>query len=314
MQIWPGTAIPARRDVRRGGHQLLSFLGARRTRRAVPVRRQRRGNASRPAGDDGALLARLSAGRRNRGSATGTASTGPGIPTRGNGAIRPSSCSIRTRRLSKACGTGTRPSSLSLRRTRELEERSRQRAVCRYEHRHQPVLRLGERSTAEHAVASNRRLRDAREGLHQDADRHSRGAARHVCRHGASGVGEVPAAARQSRRWSCCRSTSSCRTPRCRRRGCGTTGATTRSATSRRTTNTLVAQRGDQVQEFKHLVKTLHEAGIEVILDVVYNHTGEGNHLGPVAVVQGNRQPRLLPADAGQPALLHGLHRARATR
>jgi glycogen operon protein len=46
-------------------------------------------------------------------------------------------------------------------------------------------------------------------------------------------------------------------------------------------------QRGEQVQEFKHLVKTLHEAGIEVILDVVYNHTAEGNHLGPVLSLKG---------------------------
>jgi isoamylase len=44
---------------------------------------------------------------------------------------------------------------------------------------------------------------------------------------------------------------------------------------------------GDQVQEFKHLVKTLHQAGIEVILDVVYNHTAEGNHLGPVLSFKG---------------------------
>ncbi len=40
-------------------------------------------------------------------------------------------------------------------------------------------------------------------------------------------------------------------------------------------------QRGEQVSEFKRMVKALHEAGIEVILDVVYNHTAEGNHLGP---------------------------------
>jgi isoamylase len=38
---------------------------------------------------------------------------------------------------------------------------------------------------------------------------------------------------------------------------------------------------GEQVREFKTMVKTLHAAGIEVILDVVYNHTAEGNHLGP---------------------------------
>jgi glycogen operon protein len=46
-------------------------------------------------------------------------------------------------------------------------------------------------------------------------------------------------------------------------------------------------QRGEQVQEFKHLVKTLHQAGIEVILDVVYNHTAEGNHLGPILSFKG---------------------------
>ncbi|HXG59469.1 MAG TPA: glycogen debranching protein GlgX [Thermoanaerobaculia bacterium] len=44
---------------------------------------------------------------------------------------------------------------------------------------------------------------------------------------------------------------------------------------------------GQQVQEFKQMVKTLHEEGIEVILDVVYNHTAEGNHLGPVLSFKG---------------------------
>ena len=46
-------------------------------------------------------------------------------------------------------------------------------------------------------------------------------------------------------------------------------------------------QRGQQVQEFKGMVKSLHEAGIEVILDVVYNHTAEGNHLGPMLSMRG---------------------------
>jgi glycogen operon protein len=45
--------------------------------------------------------------------------------------------------------------------------------------------------------------------------------------------------------------------------------------------------RGQQVAEFKTMVKTLHAAGIEVILDVVYNHTGEGNHLGPTLSFRG---------------------------
>ncbi|MER5733043.1 glycogen debranching protein GlgX [Streptomyces sp. NPDC002138] len=45
--------------------------------------------------------------------------------------------------------------------------------------------------------------------------------------------------------------------------------------------------RGQQVLEFKSAVRALHEAGIEVILDVVYNHTAEGNHLGPTLSFRG---------------------------
>jgi glycogen operon protein len=46
-------------------------------------------------------------------------------------------------------------------------------------------------------------------------------------------------------------------------------------------------QRGQQVQEFKAMVRAMHEAGIEVILDVVYNHTAEGNQLGPTLSFRG---------------------------
>ncbi|KQX75195.1 glycogen debranching protein [Aeromicrobium sp. Root472D3] len=44
---------------------------------------------------------------------------------------------------------------------------------------------------------------------------------------------------------------------------------------------------GAQVEEFKGMVRAMHEAGIEVILDVVYNHTAEGNHLGPTLSMKG---------------------------
>ncbi len=44
---------------------------------------------------------------------------------------------------------------------------------------------------------------------------------------------------------------------------------------------------GEQVPEFKGMIRTLHRAGIEVILDVVYNHTAEGNHLGPTLSMRG---------------------------
>ena len=48
---------------------------------------------------------------------------------------------------------------------------------------------------------------------------------------------------------------------------------------------------GQQVQEFKSMVKSMHAAGIEVILDVVYNHTAEGNHLGPTLSFKGIDNP-----------------------
>ena len=57
---------------------------------------------------------------------------------------------------------------------------------------------------------------------------------------------------------------------------------------------------GDQVREFKGMVKALHRAGIEVILDVVYNHTAEGNHLGPMLSFKGvdnSSYYRLVPDD-----------------
>jgi glycogen operon protein len=59
-------------------------------------------------------------------------------------------------------------------------------------------------------------------------------------------------------------------------------------------------RRGEQVREFKGMVKALHAAGIEVILDVVYNHTAEGNHLGPMLSFKGadnSSYYRLMPDD-----------------
>ena len=46
-------------------------------------------------------------------------------------------------------------------------------------------------------------------------------------------------------------------------------------------------ERGEQVNEFKSMVKAYHRAGMEVILDVVYNHTAEGNHVGPTLSFKG---------------------------
>jgi isoamylase len=60
---------------------------------------------------------------------------------------------------------------------------------------------------------------------------------------------------------------------------------------------------GQQVAEFKTMVKTFHAAGIEVILDVVYNHTGEGNQLGPTVCFRGIDNPVYYRLDPNQPRL-----------
>ena len=64
------------------------------------------------------------------------------------------------------------------------------------------------------------------------------------------------------------------------------------------------------VQEFKMMVRALHAAGIEVILDVVYNHTAEGNQMGPTLSMRGVDNAVVLPPGRRQ-TLLHGFHRLR---
>ncbi len=61
-----------------------------------------------------------------------------------------------------------------------------------------------------------------------------------------------------------------------------------------------VGSSGGQVDEFKSMVKAMHDAGLEVVLDVVYNHTAEGNHLGPTLSMKGIDNPayyRLVEGD-----------------
>ena len=68
---------------------------------------------------------------------------------------------------------------------------------------------------------------------------------------------------------------------------------------------------GGQVTEFKTMVKELHAAGIEVILDVVYNHTAEGDHTGPTLSFKGIDNPGYYRLDGEQPRPVHRLHRLR---
>ncbi len=79
-----------------------------------------------------------------------------------------------------------------------------------------------------------------------------------------------------------------------------TTGATTRWRSSRPHRGYAAGNEpGCQVREFKQMVRALHAAGIEVILDVVFNHTAEGNELGPDAQLQGPGEPVYYMLDDG---------------
>jgi len=65
---------------------------------------------------------------------------------------------------------------------------------------------------------------------------------------------------------------------------------------------------GQQVNEFKAMVKALHQADLEVILDVVYNHTAKGNHLGPTLCFRGIDNDAYYRLVADQPRYYYGLH------
>ena len=82
-----------------------------------------------------------------------------------------------------------------------------------------------------------------------------------------------------------------------RKRAASTTGATTRSASSPRRRAIAAGDAGEQrAASSRRWSARCTRPGIEVILDVVYNHTAEGNQLGPDALVPRHRQRRLLPA------------------
>ena len=315
MQIWPGEPFPLGATFDGDGTNFSLFSEAATTRRAVPVRRRRRGNARRPAGGHGALLARLPARTSGPASATASACTARGHPSRGTGAIRTSCCSIPTPRRSTARGRGTRRCSpITSTIPSRLAERSRQRArTCRS--RSSSIRPSTGRATRRRDTPWHKTViyETHVKGFTKRHPRAARAAARHLRRPGASRRDRVPAAARRHRGRAaagppvrpgldCC-SSAGLRNYW----GYNSIGyfAPHNEYSSQR------ARAASRCRSSSTMVKTLHDAGIEVILDVVYNHTAEGNHLGPMLSFKGIDNARVLPADGGQPPLLHGLHRHR---
>ncbi|MEJ7722370.1 MAG: alpha-amylase family glycosyl hydrolase [Ilumatobacteraceae bacterium] len=128
--------------------------------------------------------------------------------------------------------------------------------------------------------------------LHAAPSRHPRADPRHLRGDGPSGDHRAPALARRDGRRADARPPLHPRPPPRASAGCATTGATTRSAyLAPHNGYTSHGTPAARFSEFKSMVKALHAAGIEVILDVVYNHTAEGNHLGPTLSMRGIDNP-----------------------
>ena len=142
------------------------------------------------------------------------------------------------------------------------------------------------------------------------APRGPRAAAGHLRRPGPPGRDRPPHRARGDRGRADAGAPVRARRGAGRRAGCATTGATSRSATSRPTTATPRATAGQQVDEFKAMVRALHAAGLEVILDVVFNHTAEGDEDGPTLCLRGIDNAAYYRL-AGRSAPLRGRHRLR---
>ena len=287
-------AVPAGRDVRRDGHQLRAVLRGRGPGRALPVRRRRPGDRDRAARGGRRSSGTATCPTSARASGTATACTARTTRRAGSGATRTSCCSTRTRRPSTARSTGTRRCSATSFERPGPAQRRRLGAVPAQGGRRQPVLRLGHRPPAAHRPYNETVIYEAHvKGLTFRNPDIPRGDARHVRGARPPGDDRPPTRARRHRGRADAGAPVRPRPLAAPSAGCATTGATTRSASSPRTRLLVArARRGQQVQEFKAMVRALHEAGIEVILDVVYNHTAEGNHLGPTLSLRGHRQRR----------------------
>ena len=130
-------------------------------------------------------------------------------------------------------------------------------------------------------------LRGARQGPHRDPSRHPRADARHLRRGRPSGDHRAPQVAGRHRDRADAGAPFRQRLHADRQGPVELLGLQHHRLLRAGPKYSSSPNPGGQVQEFKAMVRALHEAGIEVILDVVYNHTAEGNHMGPTLSMRG---------------------------
>ena len=319
MRVLARATLPARRDVGRSGRQLRPLLGTRHQGRAVPVRLRRRRQGSRSASPCPSTPTRSGTSTcptSQPGQLYGYRVHGPYEPAKGH-RFNPNKLAARPLRQ------GHRPRSAMGRRPVRLQDRRPgRRPVASTSATTPPSPRWRRSSTPPSPGATTgRRARPgtrrsstsctsrASPSCNPDVPEKLRGTYAGLASEAA--IQHLQQPRRHGRRADA--------GPPSRQRPApagegpdATTGATTPSASSPRTCATPRQQSPRKsVQEFKMMVRALHAAGIEVILDVVYNHTAEGNQTRADAVAPRRRQRLLLPPVAGRPALLHGLHRLR---
>ncbi len=305
--------LSARCHLGRVGHELRAVLRGRRAGRAVPVRRRRRRRD--PGGDHrgGRLrLALLPAGHRARAASTATGCTVPTSRGAATGATRPSCCSTPTARRSAG-------------RLRWDE------ALFSYRFRAPAAL-----NTDDSAPFMPRNVvinpyfdwaddRAPRTPYHETLiyEAHVRGltlrhpdvppeAARHLRGAGLARGHRPPDPARRHRGRADAGAPVRARAARWPRAGLANYwGYNTIGFFAPHNGYSAAGEPHGQVAEFKAMVKALHAAGIEVILDVVYNHTAEGGALGPTLSFRGIDNAAYYRLADADPSALPGLHRLR---
>ena len=278
----------------------------------MPVRRGRRRRASRRAAADRAAPSGIWHGARARacrpGQRYGFRVDGPWDPAHGP-VFNPAKLLLDPyARAVSGVGRARRPD-LRLPRGRPTPTRARRAARTPRDADSAPYvaalgggarrLRLGRRRAGPAAAPVDRhgRLRAARQGVHRAAPEVPERPARHLRRAGHPTPSCTTSRTSASPPSSCCRCTSS--SPSRTSAESGLTnywGYNSVGFFAPHAAYSSSGDRGEQVTEFKAMVKALHAAGLEVILDVVYNHTAEGGPLGPTLQLPRPRRHRLLQA------------------
>ena len=324
MRVWPGSPYPLGATWDGVGVNFAIFSRARDARRAVPVRLARRDDASPiaiPLPEQTDMVWHGYLPDVRPGQLYGYRVHGPYEPQRGpplQSATR--SCSIRTPRRSAA---PVRWDDVDVR----LHASATRTPTCRSTSATTPRSRRSPRSSIPRSPGATT-ARRARRGTRRSSTSCTSRASRScipACPRALRGT--YPGARRPSRRIEHLHAAG-------RHRGRADAGAPPRRRPApgrarpdellglqhavvlraRRPLRRRRASPIDAVREFKTMVRALHAAGLEVILDVVYNHTAEGNQLGPDAVAARHRQRDLLPAGAATTRATTWTSPAAATR